>query len=117
MKNYILIFRMDITTPGAQPSPEQMKEYMLQWTNWIGMIDAKGQLAEGGNHFSPVGRVLKPGGVITKKPYFAEDMTSVAGYILVNAKNLDEAVLLAEKCPVLEGENTSVEVRELGIPG
>jgi hypothetical protein len=38
MKDYVLMFRMDITTVGAQPTPEQMKLYIgftafLIWQN------------------------------------------------------------------------------------
>lgn len=116
MKEYVLIFRMDITTPEAQPSAEMMQEYMEQWTTWIHDIDAKKQLAEGGNHFSPfTARVLRPNNVITEGPY-TKDKESVAGYLIVLAENIENAVLIAKKCPILNGEGTSVEVREAETP-
>jgi len=115
MKKFALIFRMDITTPGAQPTPEQMQGYMQQWMKWIDGMSAKGQLAEGGNHFSPQGKLIKPGPKITDGPYVS-GTDSVAGYILINATNLDEAVKMAEKCPILQGKNTSVEIRETATP-
>ena len=112
MKEFVLIFRMDITTPGAQPSPEQMEGYMQQWHEWTGSISASNRLAPGGNHLSPQGRVVRPGNVITQGPY-TEKRKSVAGYLLVRAENLDEALLMAMECPILKGEGTSVEVREI----
>ncbi len=36
---------------------------------------------------------------------------------IVLAKNLNDASKLAERCPILKGENTSVETREVATPG
>ena len=116
MKEYVLIFRMDVTNEEAQPSKEQMKIYMQQWMEWINEIADNKQLADGGNHFSREGRVLKPNGEIVETPYIA-DNNSIAGYILVLAENLDQATMIAKKCPILNGQNTSVEIRETGTPG
>lgn len=75
-------------------------------------ISAKGQLAEGGNHLQYSGRVVKPGGVILNQPYSANS-ESVAGYIRVLAKNMDDVTHIAEKCPILNGsDRNSVEIRE-----
>ena len=107
---------MDITNEDAQPSKEQMKIYMQQWMEWINEIADNKQLADGGNHFSREGRVLKPNGEIVETPFIA-DNNSIAGYILVLAENLDQATMIAKKCPILNGQNTSVEIRETGTPG
>jgi hypothetical protein len=115
MKEFVLIFRMDITTKEVQPSPEQMKLYMAQWMEWINGISAHGQLAEGGNHLSKYGRVLRPDNAVFDGPYSA-DKESVAGYIIILANGIDDAVNIAKKCPILQGEGTSVEVRETEPP-
>ena len=111
MKEFVLIFRMDITTEEIQPSPEQMKLYMTQWMEWINDISAQNKLADGGNHLSRSGKVLRPKNVMIDEPYTA-NRDSVAGYIIIIAKDIDDAVQIAEKCPILQGEGTSVEVRE-----
>ena len=116
MKQFALLFRMDITSPEAQPSKEQMKIYMQQWMDWLNGIAAKQQLADGGNPFSRDGVVLKPEDTSTEGPYTSEKL-SLAGYILIYADSFDEAIIIARKCPILRGENTSVEVRELASPG
>ncbi len=107
---------MDITTPGAQPTSLQMQAYMKDWMAWINGIAEKGQLASGGNHFSREGRVLQSNREQIESPHISEN-NSVAGYIIVRAKDLDDATVLARKCPILHGDNTSVEIRELGVPG
>lgn len=116
MKQFVLLFRMDITTPEAQPTPAQMETYMQQWMHWIESIDNNDQLADGGNHFSRQGRVLKPGNEMMETPYIA-GRNSVAGYIVVFAKNMEEATMIARKCPILNGKNTSVEIRETATAG
>lgn len=116
MRKYLLIFRMDITTESAQPSPEEMEAYMNEWMNWINAISEKDQLSSGGNHLSYTsGKVLRPQKVITDGPYTVNN-ESVAGYIIVLAKGLDGAVEIAKECPILQGNGTSVEVRETETP-
>jgi hypothetical protein len=115
MKEFVLIFRMDIMTKEAQPSPEQMKLYMTQWMEWINDISAQGKLADGGNHLSRSGKVLRPKNSMTDEPYVS-NKESVAGYIIILAKDIDDAVHIAKKCPILQGEGTSVEVRETATP-
>jgi hypothetical protein len=115
MKEYILLFRMDITTPEAQPTPKQMESYMVDWMEWIDYIADKGQLADGGNHLSKTGRVIRHVDNITEEPYTAEK-ESVAGYILIYAMDFDDALHIANKCPILKGKGTSVEVRETANP-
>ena len=115
MPQFALFFRMDILSPEAQPSAEEMEVRMASWMEWLGWIESQGKLVEGGNHFASKGAVLRPGGVVSKKPYVAENQ-SVAGLIMVRAKSLAEAVRLAQRCPILDGEGTSVEVREAANP-
>ena len=111
MKEYVLFFRMDILTKESQPTPAQMETYMKDWMKWIEGIEAKGQLADGGNHFSYTeAKVLRSKNEKTDGPYVA-NKESIAGYIIVMAKDLNGAVSIAEKCPILQGEGTSVEVR------
>ncbi len=116
MNEFVLLFRMDITNKDAQPSKEQMNIYMNQWMQWINEIADNKQLADGGNHFSPQGRVLKPKNEVFDTPYTMEN-NSVAGYIIVLANDLNGATEIGRKCPILNGENTSVEIREVAAPG
>jgi len=112
MNEFVLIFRMDITTKEAQPTPEQMEIYLEQWEKWINDIAIQNKLAEGGHHLSIEGRVLRPNNVITDGPY-TEKRESIAGYIIIKATNFNEAVNIAKGCPILQGKGTSVEVRKV----
>lgn len=116
MKKFVLLFRMDIVSEESQPTEEQMKNYMQRWMQWTSYIANKGQLAEGGNHLSRHGRVLKPNKQVVYTPYIAEG-NSVAGYIIILAENIEEATTIGSGCPILNGKNTSVEIREVATPG
>ncbi|MBQ0735539.1 hypothetical protein [Aquimarina celericrescens] len=113
MKNYALIFRMNVL--NNQPTQKQMAAYQKLWMSWINEIAINGKLGKGGNHFLKNGRVLLSPEKIEESPFVASNL-SVAGYILIKADNIDNATLIAKKCPILEGEDTSVEIRETANP-
>lgn len=115
MKEFVLLFRMDITAPEAQPSPRQMELDMVDWMEWIDYITDKGQLAEGGSHLAFNGKVIRPYNKITDEPYTIKN-ESITGFIIILAKDIDDAEHLAKKCPILQNEGTSVEIRETVIP-
>ena len=116
MKEFVLLFRMDITNKEAQPTKKQTEIYMQQWIEWINEIEDKDQLADGGNHFSRQGRVLQSNNQVIDTPHIS-DNNSIAGYIIILADNLEEATKIALKCQILNGQNTSVEIREASTPG
>ena len=111
MDEFILLFRLDILTKEVQPSPEQLQIYMKQYHDWVGGIAAQNKFV-GGKGLSTEGKVLKSHNVITDGP-FAEIKESIAGYIVIKAKDFEEAVSLSKKCPMLNGEGNSVEIRKI----
>jgi hypothetical protein len=97
MNEFMMIFRSEYT-PSFTPSPEQMQASIKQWQDWIGGIAAQGKFVST-NRLSSVGsKVLK--NVITDGPY-VEMKEIVGGNIIVKANNMNEAVHLAEGCPIL----------------
>ncbi|HEU4554984.1 MAG TPA: YciI family protein [Chitinophaga sp.] len=111
MEEFIILMRLDIITKEAQPSPEQLQVYMQQYHDWVGGIAAQDKFA-GGTGLSKEGKVLHFNSVITDGPY-AEIKESIAGFITIRAKDLDEAVRLAKDCPILKGKGNTVEVRQV----
>jgi hypothetical protein len=111
MEEFVMLFRLDIISKEAQPSPEQLQVYMKQYQDWVGGIAAQNKFI-GGTALSKEGKVLKSHQMMTDGP-FAEIKESIAGYIMVRAKDLDEAVSLAKECPMLNGEGNSVEIRQI----
>lgn len=105
----MMIFRNDYN-PSFKPSPEQMQASIKQWQDWIGGIAAQGKFLST-NRLGFEGKTLKPNNVIADGPY-AEVKEIVGGYILVKATNIDEAMKLAEGCPILN-IGGHVEVRNV----
>lgn len=112
MKNFLLLFRADITNV-RRGTPEEMQALAQRWMDWIGSIASQGKLVDRGNRLEPTGRVVKGSALVTDGPY-TEIKESIGGYTLVKAESYDDAVELAKGCPVLTvGGN--VEVRELSV--
>lgn len=66
----------------------------------------------GGTALSKEGKVLKTRNVITDGP-FAEIKESIAGFIRIMAVDFEDALRIAEACPILQGEGNSVEIRKI----
>jgi hypothetical protein len=109
MTEFMMIFRNDYN-PSFKPSPEQIQAMIKQYQDWIGGIAAQGKFT-GTNRLGFEGKTLKPNNVIADGPY-AEIKEIVGGYMLVKANDLEEAMKLAEGCPILT-IGGSVEVRNI----
>lgn len=109
MSDFVLIFRRDYKTADAQPTPEKLQESLKQWQEWFGSLAENDMLSRPVQRFDAVGKIVK-GGSVVDGPY-AEVKESIGGLVIVKANDYDEAVEIAESCPVLAlGGN--VEIRQ-----
>ncbi|MDB5279689.1 MAG: transcription initiation protein [Ferruginibacter sp.] len=111
MKEFLLIFRMQVDANAVPPSPEQMQASMKQWQDWLGGLAAQNKLSAAGNRLGMEGSVVKPAGVVTNGPY-VEITEVIGGYSIIKADTLEEAAGLAKGCPIL-AVNGNVEVRQI----
>lgn len=111
MKEFLLVFRRESSTPQTQLSPEQIQAMMKPWQDWMGSLAAQNKLVSPGNRLAPEGKVVKAGGVITNGPY-VEIKEAIGGYIIIRAASLDEAAELSKGCPIF-AVGGNVEVRTL----
>lgn len=110
MSAFVYLFR---TSEAEQRehmgTPELAQKSMEAWLAWMGELEAKGHLKDRGQPLERAGKVVRGPNVITDGPYVeAKDL--IAGYIVVEARDLEQAVALSIGCPMLGGEG-SVEVR------
>ena len=91
-------------------SPEEIQNVMNRWIAWFDRLTEQGK-ARAGQPLTDKGKVIsgKRGQTVLDGP-FAESKETVAGYILLQVDNLDEAVEIAKECPGLD-YGISVEVR------
>ena len=95
----------------ASMSPQELENDMKYWNEWMGKLAQQGKLI-GGQPLFPGGKVVRPGKKITDGPYIeAKDV--VGGYLVITAKDIDEAIVLSEGCPMYHSPTASVEVREI----
>ena len=99
---------------GGDPShlsPDAQQAHMQKWFDWVQKLTDEKRYV-GGEALLPGGKTITgPKKVVTDGPY-AESKEVVAGYFVVLAKSLDEAVDMAKQCPDY-ALNGIVEVREV----
>jgi hypothetical protein len=114
MKEFILLIR----TQGdhlATLSPEQQQQHLTKVMDYMGGLMKSGKLSSAqplemeGNIISGTSGKLKDGP-------FNETKEVIAGYFLIRANSLDEAIQIAKQNPVLEdGTGARIEVRPIKV--
>jgi hypothetical protein len=110
MSKYMFLFRGDPANRiDAQTKPQEWQAHMMKWKTWIEALTAQGKMLAG-EPLEKQGKVLKGRAKKMTDGPFAEAKEIVGGYLLVEAKDLNEAVELSKGCPAFEYDGT-VEVR------
>jgi hypothetical protein len=109
-------FMVSLITDGSMTegaTPEEMKESGARMMEFMGEIQAAGVLVHT-DALAPsaTARTLrrKSGKLVVTDGPFAETKEQIAGYMVLECKDLDEAVGWAERLPVLGG---AIEVRPI----
>lgn len=91
-------------------SPEQMPQTMQRWMAWFKELGEKGHVKDIGRPLERTGKLVTgKQKLVTDGPY-AETKDLVAGFTLIEAKDLDHAAELSRGCPIFEAGG-AVEVR------
>jgi len=98
----------------AAMSPEEVQAHMEEWNVWMQGLAEQGRLVDGEPLKAEGRQVSGNGKVVTDGP-FAEGAEIVGGYIMLNAKDLDEATELSKGCPVLQADDGHLEIREISV--
>lgn len=111
MKEFMYIFRdtKEVEETFANLSPQDMEQYMKQWNEWMARLAQQERLI-GGQPLFPEGKVVRAGKKVTDGP-FIEGKDLVGGYLLIKAKDFDEAIALSEGCPMYNSPTGTVEIR------
>ena len=97
MNEFMLLMKGD---DSADASPEQMQERMQGYMVWMKKMMGEERLVSG-QPLEPTGAHLTdPDSVITDGP-FLEPKEIIGGFVILRAKDLDEATSLARACPLL----------------
>ncbi len=93
MKKFVLVFEGKVRPEDI--AKEDMQKTMDMWMAWFGTIGEK--MVDGGNPFASGAQIVTSGGA----EIISADKQPAKGYTIINAKDMDEAVKIAQGCPVL----------------
>lgn len=111
MDDFVYLFRIgEAEQREAMGTPERAQQSMQAWLAWVRELEAKGHLKDAGQPLGRTGKVVRGGKkAVTDGPYVeAKDL--VAGFMIIEARDVEQAAELAAGCPMLEGGG-SVEIR------
>ena len=116
MSDFVFLFRAtEAEQREAMGTPERAQQSLQSWLAWIRDLEAKGHLKNPGQPLEPTGKVVRgKNKLVTDGPYAEADL--VLGFIVIEARDLTQAVELSTACPMLEGGG-SVEIRPVGKLG
>jgi hypothetical protein len=119
MSQYLLsTWMVEDETPGEPPSPEQMRVFMQRVIDLEAEMDASGTFLFGGGLHGPdaatVVRATDGDAIVTDGP-FAESKEHIAGFYVIEAEDLDEALTWAEKVSTAIGR--PIEARPFRATG
>ncbi len=109
MTQFVLLFRSDLKEMKSR-SPEEMQKAFKKWMDWRDSLEKNGHCKNFGQRMEPSGKVVRGRAKAVTDGPFVEVKDSVQGYLLIEAKDMGQAVDLAKGCPILEWDGT-VEVR------
>jgi hypothetical protein len=111
MEKFMYLFRGgDNHAHNANDSKAAM-ENMQAWMQWMGDLSQKGILV-GGEPLQPSGKQVNGTNKVVTDGPFVEAKEMVGGYLIVNAKDINEAVEISKGCPIFS-ENGKLEVRPI----
>src|SRR4051794_39234962 len=111
MSEFILLFR-GADAHAAEHSPESMQANMQKWMEWMDGLQKEGKFLSA-QPLKETGKIISGNKKILSDGPFMEGKEMVAGYLLCKAGNYEEAIAIANRCPILDHEDGSVEVREI----
>lgn len=114
MSEFVLLFRANEADQREHMgTPELAQQSMQAWLAWVRDLETKGHLKDPGRPLDVSGRVIRgERKVVTDGPY-AEAKDLLLGFMVIEARDLAQAVELSTGCPMLDGSG-SVEVRPVG---
>jgi hypothetical protein len=111
MSDFIYLFRSTAEQQEqAMGTPEAAQRSLQNWLAWLEQLEAQGQLKDRGQPLDRGGSVVTGNKrLVTDGPY-AESKDLVLGFMMIQARDLQQAVEISKGCPIVEGGG-SVEIR------
>lgn len=102
MPKYILVYKTNEAEDWFKQSEPEVKKVMDAWGQWLGSMKPA---REAGNAFKFGGKSVSKNG-----PKDADNL--LTGFSVIEAKDFDAALEIAQKAPIVQWDTGSVEVYE-----
>lgn len=111
MSDFVLLLRSSQADYDASMgTPERAQKSLEAWMTWISGLEEKGQLKSPGLPLERSGKLVRGQDLTVSDGPFVEAKDLVLGFIVVAARDLEQAVAIAKTCPIALGGG-AVEVR------
>lgn len=108
MEKFMYLFRGGQAAADPQNAPQ---DHMQKWMKWMESLAAKGIMV-GGEPLVPTGKQVNGSKKVVTDGPFIEAKELVGGYLIVNAKDINEAVEFSKDCPIFDVDG-KLEVRPI----
>jgi hypothetical protein len=105
---YLLLFRG--TKWPKDLSPEEIQNGIAKFISWFERLESDGKV-KSGHPLEHHGKIVTGRNTAVDGP-FSESKEAIAGFFIIQAESLEEAVQIAKNCPSLDHGQT-VEVRAI----
>src|SRR5579872_2165258 len=111
MEKFMYLFRGGENHAHNANDSKTAQENMQAWMQWMGGLQQKGILVAG-EPLQPTGKQVNGAQKVVTDGPFVEAKEMVGGYLIVNAKDINEAVEISKGCPIFEVDG-KLEVRPI----
>ena len=105
---YLLLFRGTLWPKDF--SPEEIQNGIAKFISWFERLKNEGKV-KSGHPLEHHGKIVTGRNTVVDGP-FSESKEAIAGFFIIQADSLEEAVQIAKNCPSLDNGQT-VEVRPI----
>lgn len=110
MNKYVLLIR-NVGNPMEGLSESEVQGHMAAWGTWFEQLGQSNTLVDG-LPFSPNAAIISNGNEVSNGMHVEDGGINVGGYVIINAKDLDDAIAISKGCPSLHGPDSTLEIRE-----
>ena len=108
MEKFMYLFRGGFAAAERENVPA---DHMQKWAKWMETLAQKGIMA-GGEPLQPTGKQVNGSKKVVTDGPFVEAKELVGGYLIVQAKDINEAVEISKGCPIFDVDG-KLEIRQI----
>jgi hypothetical protein len=110
MEKFLLLIREDLKVL-EKLDQAQVVEEIQEMTRWVESLAESGNFVAG-EPLLTIGRYVSKNNVLTDGP-FIEAKEAISGYVIIKGENLEQAISIAQTCPLILKDKIVIEVRPI----